>query len=140
VTCSKCPKAVNQITGLDIAAMHLQGELPSELALLSNLNRIHIQANLLRGSIPEEIWQLTSLEDLTIFDNQFSGQFPKEIRQLSRLTNLVLETLFSGTTPALNELSNLRYLELNNNLIEGNFPSISQLLELGKNHDQINCS
>jgi Leucine-rich repeat (LRR) protein len=125
-------KSVNQITSLEISSMQLQGQLPSELALLSSLSRIHIQPNLLSGSIPEEIWQLSNLEDLSIYENQLSGSFPGDVVRLSRLTNLIMDTLFTGTIPALNDLSNLKRLDLSSSFIEGDFPSILQLSELGK--------
>jgi hypothetical protein len=132
VNCSITMNNEQIITGIELTELKLEGKLPSELALLSNLTNIRVLPNFLTGSIPHEIWNLTQLEELSVFQNRFHGTFPRAIQNLNRLTLLILKTDFSGTIPDLNPLSRLRYLQIQSSVIEGNFPSIRQLTSLGK--------
>jgi hypothetical protein len=131
VQCSNKTYSDGAIIGLEISEMKLKGQLPQELALLSDLTSLRILTNLLTGNIPEDIWKLTKLKELSILHNGFNGPFPNSITSLRALTHLTLNTMFSGTIPDINQLSNLEYLSISSVSLRGKFPSVERLNKLG---------
>ncbi len=113
-------------------------ELPESIGNLVNLKHLLLSKNQLRG-LPESIGNLVNLESLFLSKNQL-GEFPESIRNLRALTllnnqltelpesigNFVnLERLnLSGNRLTelpveFEQLTNLEYLDLTNNSIEG---------------------
>jgi hypothetical protein len=131
VQCSNETMRQGAITKLEISDMNLRGQLPPEIALLTNLTNLRIHTNLLTGTIPEEIWKLSELKTLSIYHNAFNGPFPNIITSLRKLTYLTLHTMLSGTIPELNQLSNLEYLSISSVSLHGKFPSVERLYNLG---------
>ena len=119
------------IVGLKIDAMDLTGRLPSELAMISNLQSLRFDGSLFTGEIPSEIWTLTQLELLLLGENQINGTISKEIGNLRQLTSLTLTSSLSGTIPDLQSLSKLTDLEVSSEFLVGPFPSIQGLTSLG---------
>ena len=109
------------------------GNLPAEMANLSNLYFISINYNQLTGSIPSEWERLTNLTNLELINNQLSGEFPMAVTKMQLLRNLNISgNQFTGSIPI--ELMNLVYLEelhLNGNQFTGMIPSeLGDLLQL----------
>mmetsp|Transcript_6048 Transcript_6048/g.13476 ORF Transcript_6048/g.13476 Transcript_6048/m.13476 type:complete len:112 (-) Transcript_6048:265-600(-) len=65
--------------------MSLNGTLPTEVGLLTNLEKFLVDLNRLSGTIPSQLGNLTNLERLFLGGNRLTGQMPTE---LGRLTNL----------------------------------------------------
>ncbi|KAJ3100750.1 hypothetical protein HDU97_001977 [Phlyctochytrium planicorne] len=66
----------------------LSGEIPAELALLSNLRVLALDNNELTGTIPKELGRLSRLEHLYLHFNNLTGMIPKEFGYLGNLETL----------------------------------------------------
>ena len=103
----------------------LSGEIPVELADLTNLEWLYLWRNQLSGEIPSALGNLSNLERLFIFDNQLSGEIPKELGNLTNLIRLDLRRnrQLSGEIPKeLGNLTNLTHLNLHTNQLSGEIP------------------
>jgi hypothetical protein len=103
----------------------LKGSLPSEIGVLSKLERLILGKNQLTGTLPESLSQLSLLEHLEVNRNELVGSLPDVIwsnmRALKRL--LVQSNRFDGTLPpSLCELESLHSLDLFENSFEGSLP------------------
>eukprot|EP00531_Pseudo-nitzschia_arenysensis_P000632 CAMPEP_0116129926 /NCGR_PEP_ID=MMETSP0329-20121206/8184_1 /TAXON_ID=697910 /ORGANISM="Pseudo-nitzschia arenysensis, Strain B593" /LENGTH=1066 /DNA_ID=CAMNT_0003624225 /DNA_START=259 /DNA_END=3456 /DNA_ORIENTATION=+ len=129
------------VVELEVANDSLVGAIPSELSLLTNLEKLYLYENQITAipsdivslsnlktlflhmnnfsSIPDEIVQMTNLEAFTFGVQNIGSMFlPSEIWQLSNLRYLSLT--FSNLTMIPSEigfLSNLEILELHSNFI-----------------------
>ena len=142
---------------LDASSNNLEGQIPSEIAHLTELTSLGLQENRLSGSIPPELGNLTELTGLALYENRLSGSIPPELGnltelayigfhenrlsgnippELGRLTELIDLTLYenrlSGNIPPeLGNLTKLQNLLLGNNCLSGNIPpELGRLTEL----------
>lgn len=78
-------------------------------------------SNDLNGIIPPEIGLMTNLISLHLYNNQLSGQIPAELENLIDLESLRLNTnqLTSSIPSGLGNLTNLQTLRLYNNQLSG---------------------
>jgi hypothetical protein len=67
-----CNAAGNAMVLL-LAGMDLEGTIPTELGLLSNLRYLDMGHNRLHGSLPESLFQVTSLQTLSLSNNALTG-------------------------------------------------------------------
>ena len=113
-----------RVVGLHLSDNRLTGEIPPELAGLSNLEELYLSGNRLSGEIPPVLGTLASLEELFLARNRLSGEIPAELAGLSNLEQLVLSSNeLSGEIPAeLGDLSNLRQVLLSGNPLSGCIP------------------
>ena len=107
----------------------LAGEIPAEIALLSELRELHLSYNDLSGAIPRELGNLANLESLELAGNRLSGTIPSELGLLTNLTSLWLQNNeLRGKIPSeLGNLIGIRLVYLNGNELSGEIPP-----ELGK--------
>jgi len=85
----------------------LRGSIPSELGLLTNLERLDLDDNSLTGSIPSELGLLNNLGSLYLYLNSLTGSIPSELGLLTNLEYLILHyNSLTGTMP--NEVCALR--------------------------------
>ena len=63
-----------RVTALRLVANELSGELPAELANLTNLQVLSLSINTLSGRVPAALGNLTNLEDLYLSQNILSGR------------------------------------------------------------------
>ena len=56
-----------RVTGLDVAALGLSGEIPPELGQLAQLRRLALGGNALTGTVPVALGRLAELETLRLF-------------------------------------------------------------------------
>ena len=113
-----------RVTALRLVANELSGEIPAELANLTNLQVLSLSINTLSGEIPAELGNLTNLEGLDLLRNTLSGEIPEELGNLTNLKLLYLHSnLLSGEIPEeLGGLTNLQSLYLSENALSGEIP------------------
>ena len=102
---------------LSLFANHLEGTISSSIGALSNLEALALQTNALSGSIPEAIGKCTNLKTIVVHSNYLEGTLPSTIGQLESLEHLwTEENHLEGAIPTqIGELSKLHYLYLQNN-------------------------
>lgn len=108
----------------------LNGTLPWELSLLSNVVSLQLIGNALVGTIPPEIYQLSSLLELVVYNNSLTGTMPSLLGQLTKLEWLAVNDNFlTGTFPTeLGYMSTLESLMVRNNFLSGTVPTEIGLL------------
>ena len=124
-----------RVATLELFENGLRGELPAELAQLSDLEDLDLRQNNLSGEIPPELGQLSRLYKLSLWENSLSGEIPPELGQLSNLTRLYLggNDLSGGIPPELGQLSRLYELSLWENSLSGEIPpELGQLSSLAR--------
>ena len=110
----------------------LSGRIPGQLGNLANLRRLHLTVNELSGNIPASLGNLSELRQLSIAANNLNGYIPAGIADLSELTHIYLwgNDLTAGVfIHDLNELENLRFLDIGGNRIDGS-QALAQLEKL----------
>ena len=119
-----CNSDQTHVIGLSLAENHLAGNLPADLAGLTNLTVLDVHSNALTGSIPA----LTGLTNLTGFyanSNQLTGSIPP----LTGLTNLlefaVSDNLLIGPIPDLAGLTSLGGFYASSNQLTGSIPDLA---------------
>ena len=102
----------------------MSGEIPPELANLTDLRVLYLQHNELSGVIPPELADLTNLQKLNIWNNDLSGEIPPELGELTNLQELDLAAneLSGEIPPELGDLTNLQGLYLVFNELSGEIP------------------
>eukprot|EP01018_Ginkgo_biloba_P027276 Gb_03533 [translate_table: standard] len=121
------PKQIANLTNLTYLALDhnsFTGPIPSTLGRLRNLERLYLSGNKLEGSIPSEIGQLTGIGLLSLFGNMLSGRIPHTFTNLKQLRNLYLDrNHLSGNIPAsLGQSWRLEELDLADNKLRGKIP------------------
>ncbi len=114
-----------RVTEIYLIGNNLDGEIPSELGNISELEGLYLARNELSGSIPSELGDLSNLEVLMLFNNELTGSIPAEIGNISSLEEIHLgRNELSGSIPSeLGDLANLRRLHLTVNDLSGSIPS-----------------
>lgn len=98
---------------LSISENKLEGPLPTEIGLLTNLRRLYLEVNSFTGSIPTELGSVSQLEELDLGYNPFSGSIPTELGNLGDSLKVlsIRRSGVTGTLPSqLYLLSNLEIL------------------------------
>ena len=121
------PRELARLSNLEVLGLgrnQLSGEIPPELGRLSNLEVLSLSENLLSGEIPPELGNLANLKMLLISYNQLSGKIPPELGRLSNLIWLLLVSsqLSGEIPPELGNLANLNWLSLYENQLSGEIP------------------
>ena len=125
---------LTELERLDLADNRLSGDIPSELCGLTKLERLRLDNNSLAGNIPPELGGLTKLEWLYLNDNDISGDIPPELGGMTELEELQLNdnNLSGNIPPELGGLTKLEWLDLNGNHLTGNIPpELGNLTKLG---------
>ena len=80
----------------------LEGTIPPELGILTDLRTLDLNGNDLTGNIPQELANLPNLETLDLGNNQLTGEIPSSIGSPWSLRNINLEgNPFTGCVPLL---------------------------------------
>ena len=114
-----------RVMELDLHDMDLNGAIPTELGMLSELRRLALSRNQLTGSVPAWLGDLAHLEELTLWGNRLSGPIPSSLGNLTNLQELYLsQNRLTGPIPtSLGDLTNLRELSLWRNELTGPLPA-----------------
>eukprot|EP01018_Ginkgo_biloba_P021602 Gb_21460 [translate_table: standard] len=122
---------------LDLSDNELGGNIPPQIANLTNLTFLNLSSNHFTSSIPSsvpvEIGQVENLGELSVTYNMLSGQIPYTIGNLQQLRRLGLHhNQLSGNIPSsLGKCSVLEMLDLSYNALNGTIPpSIARLPNL----------
>ncbi|XP_076899020.1 leucine-rich repeat receptor-like protein kinase PEPR1 [Bidens hawaiensis] len=111
----------------------LEGSVPKQILLLSNLTFLSLRGNRLKGNLPAALANLISLEYLDLSTNNFNGELPVALTNLITLKHLYLyNNNISGKLPvALANLIGLEDLGLGYNNFSGELPaSLANLTHL----------
>jgi len=113
-------KRFTELSYLDLSRNFLQGSLPNEIRLATNLGGLYIDHLGLVGSL-DALQQLSSLSNLDASHNYFRGSIDAEfLEAFPRLYELDLSwNLLNGTLPAFDKNINLRRLDLSHNEFSG---------------------
>lgn len=106
-------------------ASDLQGQIPRNIGLLTNLEEIVLDGVPdLGGFLPTELGSLSKLRILRLADNAFLGQVPTELGALSNLEwlDLAFNTLTGPIPSELGNLNNVKRLSMGHNMIDGEIP------------------
>jgi Leucine-rich repeat (LRR) protein len=109
----------------------LNGTLPKELGLLTKLNDFRLQDNDLSGSLPPEFGAWEGLDFIDLSNNRLNSTLPIEIGMWSDVRNLnIAGNRFSGTIGSqIGQLLALRILSLDDNLFTGALPTEIGMLD-----------
>ncbi|BAT93310.1 hypothetical protein LR48_Vigan05g017600 [Vigna angularis] len=128
------PKEIANISTLQslvVEANQLSGALPLELGNLPQIQRLLLSSNNFTGELPESLNKLTTLQDIRLGDNQFSGKIPDFIQSWTSLQKLVIQgSGFDGPLPSgislLKNLTDLRISDLNGSE-QSTFPQLNNM-------------
>ncbi len=115
----------DKVVSISLLFNNLEGEIPSSINQLQNLEKLELSFNKIRGSLPVEIGDLTQLKVLAFNGNNLTGILPNSLGNLSSLTQLHLSSnQLSGEIPQ--SITQLEYLEILNvfdNNMSGSIPA-----------------
>eukprot|EP01124_Arcella_intermedia_P029350 TRINITY_DN6180_c0_g1_i1.p1 TRINITY_DN6180_c0_g1~~TRINITY_DN6180_c0_g1_i1.p1 ORF type:complete len:259 (+),score=42.64 TRINITY_DN6180_c0_g1_i1:47-823(+) len=119
------------VWSLVLQGNNLIGTIPTEIALLANLQFLYLSSNYLSGSIPTEMSRLSNLIQIGFDKNLLSGSFP-DLSASKNLQNIFLQdNKFTGPLDPFGKLPNLQILYLSRNSLLGTIPdSLGQLYSL----------
>lgn len=115
----------DKVIGISLLFNNMEGNLPSSLKQLKDLEVLELSFNKLNGPIPAELVELKKLKVLIFNGNNLTGEIPSNIGNIKSLTQLQLSSnQLSGEIPE--SIANLEYLEVLNvfdNDLSGKIPS-----------------
>ncbi|KAH7430223.1 hypothetical protein KP509_09G089100 [Ceratopteris richardii] len=99
----------------------LNGTLPPELGLLSNLSYLNVSENNFHGSVPAELGKLRKLTHLDLSSNGFTGSIPSSLSNCTLIQYLDLRfNSMSGSFPSfITSFASLTYLDMSRNSFRG---------------------
>ncbi len=115
----------NNVIGISMLFNNIEGEIPSTIGQLNNLEVLELSFNKFYGTIPIELGNLQNLKLLAFNGNGLSGIIPSSLGNLSNLTQLHLSSnYFSGELPeSIANLEQLEVLNVFDNNLSGKIPS-----------------
>ena len=129
--------ADGRVTQLNLSNNRLNGRLPQDVGMLTELRRLELPGNHLHGYVPDAIGDLAALTHLDLRWNSLDGHLPPSLANLTRLASLLLSAnrLTGPIPPDLGRLVYLTRLDLSHNGLSGEIPptlgSLAQLNALG---------
>ncbi|XP_052153521.1 putative receptor-like protein 8 [Oryza glaberrima] len=106
------------MSGIDLSANMLDGEIPWQLGNLSHIKSLNLSYNFFTGQIPATFANMKEIESLDLSHNNLSGPIPWQLTQLSSLGAFsVAYNNLSGCIPNYGQLASFsmeRYVGNNN--------------------------
>jgi hypothetical protein len=108
---------LSDLTSIELADnKHIGGSIPASISNLNKLAFLDLSNNALTGSLPEMIYDMTSLKSLNIASNRIGGRISEDVSHLIQLSVLHLDdNELTGPVPAtgLAALENLsKYMNI----------------------------
>ncbi|XP_071740614.1 leucine-rich repeat extensin-like protein 2 [Rutidosis leptorrhynchoides] len=125
VYCAPFPfnPSIRVVAGIDLNHANIEGYLPHELGLLTDLALFHISSNQFCGTVPITFKNLRLLHELDLSNNRFVGLFPIVALSLPHLKFLDLRfNEFEGPLPHALFDKNLDAVFLNDNQFRFGIP------------------
>lgn len=124
ITCN----GANQVITIDLQSKGLQGQLPLDESLWSNLNtlqNINLAQNEISGFVPPQISNVDALEYLSFSGNQLESILPVSWDVLANLKGVDLSgnNLFGDLPEEWSKLTNLEAIDLSGNNFTGQIPA-----------------
>ncbi|KAM6588406.1 hypothetical protein CsatA_011011 [Cannabis sativa] len=116
---------LSSLTSLSLINSALQGDFPTNIFLLPNIQVIVLQNNYnLNGFLPT-FNSSSNLDTLDLFSTKFSGQIPDSIGNLKSLTYFSVSFCYftRPIPPSIGNLSKLFYMDFSYNSFSGKVPS-----------------
>ncbi|RZC87973.1 hypothetical protein C5167_004150, partial [Papaver somniferum] len=134
---------LSSLVDIQLSISNLSGPIPFSLCNLTNLKNLYLDQNQLSGVIPRDIGRLSSLISLALHTNNLVSTIPTSLcnSTVGMLPTLQSISLFhnqlTGPIPKqLGECSNLLYLDLSRNSLNGSIPlTIGSLISLQMRSD-----
>jgi hypothetical protein len=103
----------------------LTGSLPSSIGLWTSLEVFYVFNNQLAGSLPSSIGRWTSIFDFSAPNNRLTGSLPSTVGGWTRLTRFdVGVNKLTGTVPkAVSNWTSITYAVINANMFNGTMPA-----------------
>uniref|UniRef100_A0ACD5YYZ3 Uncharacterized protein n=1 Tax=Avena sativa TaxID=4498 RepID=A0ACD5YYZ3_AVESA len=93
------------MSGIDLSANMLSGEIPQELGNLSHIKSLNLSNNFFAGYIPATFANLSEIESLDLSENMLNGSIPWQLTRLSSLEVFsVANNNLSGCLPDSGQL------------------------------------
>eukprot|EP00118_Oscarella_pearsei_P014795 m.129484 g.129484 ORF g.129484 m.129484 type:complete len:1101 (+) comp37977_c0_seq5:333-3635(+) len=110
---------------LNLSWTKINGTVPwGNLEMYDDLLEIQLDRTNISGEIDERVGFLECLHSLTLGQTQLEGEIPKTFHRLQYLYSLDLNFLgLRGSLQVFSNLTSLKFLTLEDNLISGNLPS-----------------
>ncbi len=130
------PTTIDQLIDLEdleLASNQISGTIPSSIIKLTKLQILDLSSNLLQGTIPSIFSNESNLVKVRFFGNQLIGTVPVSFKQLKYIARIDFTSNdLWGKIDWLNadQLNQLIELSLSNNLFSGTFPAISNLTKM----------
>uniref|UniRef100_A0A6N2ME37 Protein kinase domain-containing protein n=1 Tax=Salix viminalis TaxID=40686 RepID=A0A6N2ME37_SALVM len=110
---------------LDLSSNYLFGSIPPRISTMVKLQTLNLDDNFFNDTIPDWFDSLSNLTILSLRNNQLKGPFPSSIQRVTSLTDLILSgNDISGKLPNLDRLSKLNMLDLSENSLDSDLPSM----------------
>ena len=113
------------VTAIEFENNQLGGTIPTELALLTDLEFLGMEEGTTSGTIPTQLGTLSNMFFIDLDFNQLTGIIPPELFGLSLLRTLDLNDnqLVGILDPGLGNLVSMEFFQVHNNNFFGPIPS-----------------
>jgi hypothetical protein len=114
------------LTGLFLGNSNLQGRIPADVGLWSNIRTFHVRGNQLVGPLPSLMGLWKNLTDIDIGDNRLNGTLPSFIGAWTILEEIdITFNKFTGTLPfsIMAAWTKLVYFNIEQNQFTGRLPT-----------------